>query len=416
MKLSLVIPAYNEEGYIGECLDAALAAGKGRFFEVIVIDNASSDRTGEIARARSGVRVVREEKKGLTQARARGLAEATGEIVAYIDADTRMGDGWYEKVDAAFADSKITSFSGPYHYYDAPAVTRILMRMLWWFSSNLVYPSVGYMLLGGNFAARKSALVAMGGFDTSIDFYGEDTDIARRVSAYGKALWQHDFFILTSARRLNAEGLIRTNLVYALNFVWEVVFGKPYTRAYRDVRPTSSSGKIEARTLRATGACLLFLVVGLYGVPRVTDLRSALPLMIFYFALVFNTFFSVRLFGLVISPEDMFQQGIDLFIALFYLGLPFLFSNTLLFLYGVSVFFVVTAAKYAVLIDRVVHPKLLKKKLLANLLGAGGAGLSLGLALAGHSDLGAWLYSIGFLVANVIFFTISPLYRLDSTE
>ena len=98
MKISLVIPAYNEESYIGECIDCAILASRGRVYEIIVVNNASTDRTKEIA-IRKGVRVVDEPEKGLTKARQRGLIEATGDYIAYIDADTRMPNMWFDKIE-----------------------------------------------------------------------------------------------------------------------------------------------------------------------------------------------------------------------------------------------------------------------------------------------------------------------------
>jgi len=122
LQISLVIPAHNEEAYIGGCLDSVLANAAGRFHEIIVIDNASSDRTAEVAAARPGVRVVTESAKGLTRARQRGYLEATGEYVAYIDADTRMPPGWFDRVERTFAaHPDAASLSGPAKYWDANA-------------------------------------------------------------------------------------------------------------------------------------------------------------------------------------------------------------------------------------------------------------------------------------------------------
>ena len=80
--LSLIIPAYNEEAYIGPCLDSVLQNAMGRFHEIIVVNNASTDRTYEVARARRDVRVVHETQNGICYARQRGFEEATGEILA----------------------------------------------------------------------------------------------------------------------------------------------------------------------------------------------------------------------------------------------------------------------------------------------------------------------------------------------
>ena len=105
-KVSLVIPAYNEEKYIAACLDHAIKNSGGRFFEIIVIDNASTDSTSRIARGFPGVRVVHEPNKGLTSARQRGFLESSGDIVAYLDADTRLPESWFDVLEREFTDRK----------------------------------------------------------------------------------------------------------------------------------------------------------------------------------------------------------------------------------------------------------------------------------------------------------------------
>jgi glycosyltransferase involved in cell wall biosynthesis len=237
-KISLIIPAYNEEKYLGDCLKAATDNSAGRFHEIIVIDNASTDHTREVAEKFPGVRVVREEQKGLTRARARGLAEATGDLLAYIDADTRLPKNWlgilldfYDKNPGAVC------LSGPYHYYDGNQYRNFILHILWWIYAPTTYRFVGYMVLGGNFVARREALLAMGGFDKTIEFYGEDTDIARRLNKLGKVVFKMNFFIYSSSRRFNVEGIFKTNYIYTMNFLWEVFFHRPYTKKYQDIRP-----------------------------------------------------------------------------------------------------------------------------------------------------------------------------------
>src|SRR5262249_13776339 len=131
MRISLVIPAYNEETYLGGCLDSVLASG-GRFHEIIVIDNASTDGTAAVAAARRGVRVVHEAKKGLLAARQRGYQEATGEAVGYIDADTRMPKGWWELAnDTLSSRPQVVALSGPARYWDAKPWQRVFLGFLW---------------------------------------------------------------------------------------------------------------------------------------------------------------------------------------------------------------------------------------------------------------------------------------------
>ena len=92
------------------------------------------------------------------------------------------------------------------------------------------------MILGGNFVAKREAIANIGGFNTDITFYGEDTDIARRLSTQGKVNFKMNFFNHTSGRRLLKDGIIKTFLIYGLNFIWEVVFKKPLTKEHENIR------------------------------------------------------------------------------------------------------------------------------------------------------------------------------------
>ncbi len=130
MKLSFVIPAYNEENYIGQCLQSIFdeAKGKGYDMEIIVVNNASIDRTKEIALSFPGVKVVDEMKKGLVQARKAGYEAASGDLIANIDADTRLTPGWIDEVLSKFNDPQVVAFSGPFIYYDMPLKIRMMVR------------------------------------------------------------------------------------------------------------------------------------------------------------------------------------------------------------------------------------------------------------------------------------------------
>lgn len=241
MRLSVIVPAYNEEAYLAESLQCASVelranTSKGPF-EIIVVDNASTDRTAEIAAGFPEVRVVREPRKGLTRARQRGLEEAQGEILAFVDADTRMPPGWIGRVLHTYeSGDRVVCVSGPYVYHDVSMVKKALVRLYWLLAAKPMYRLTRYMAVGGNFAASKDALVTIGGFDTTISFYGEDTNIARRLSQVGKVVFDMGLVMQTSARRLRAEGFVTTAMRYAANFVAEVVLKRPLTTRYRDIR------------------------------------------------------------------------------------------------------------------------------------------------------------------------------------
>jgi len=235
--VSLIICAYNEEKYIGACLEHAIKSSHGKFGEILVIDNASTDKTAEIARSFSGVRVIREENKGLTRARQRGMQESKGSILAYIDADTQMPRGWLRTVLSEFNKNKnLAVLSGPYIYHDISKFQQFLAKMYWYVLAMPVYWMVGYMTVGGNFAIRRTALEKMKGFDTTIEFYGEDTDIARRAHRFGKVKFKPSFVMYTSGRRLSGQGIFTTATAYVLNYLSEAFLHKPVTKEYTDIR------------------------------------------------------------------------------------------------------------------------------------------------------------------------------------
>lgn len=245
MKVSFVVPAYNEENFIGACLESIMReiAAAPCETEVIVVNNASTDATRERALAVPGVRVVDEPRKGLVRARQAGYEAATGDLIANIDSDTRLTPGWLTTVLREFdRNPDMLALSGPLIYYDMGAAGRMMVRMFYWvgFATYLFLHHVlkkGAMIQGGNFVIRKSALDAIGGYDTSIEFYGEDTDVARRVSRIGRVKWTFALPVYSSARRMNSEGIAAVGLRYTLNYLWVSVLGRPLTKTHKDVRP-----------------------------------------------------------------------------------------------------------------------------------------------------------------------------------
>ncbi len=238
LTISLIIPAYNEEKYIGECLKYVIKNSNNKFLEIIVVDNASTDKTAEIAKSFPGVKVIYEPQKGLTRARQCGYKNAEGEILAFIDADTHMPPKMYDNIAEEFMEnSNLASISGPCVYYDFSKFHNFFVKIVYWYIMAMpAYWMIGYMVSGFNFAIRKDVLDKMGGFDTSIEFYGEDTDIARRANIYGKVKFKPNFVMHLSGRRMANQGFFKTAFIYIINFASEIFFTKPMTKKYEDYR------------------------------------------------------------------------------------------------------------------------------------------------------------------------------------
>jgi glycosyltransferase involved in cell wall biosynthesis len=220
MTITVVVCAYNEAVLLPGCLYSLLSQTRPPD-EILVINNASTDATAAVARAVPGVRVLDEPVKGLVVARETGRRAAQGDIVAYIDADCRVPIFWLERVEAHIHRAAGTvGLTGPYRFYDWDWAGRTLIRIFY----------------GGNFAVRADALAKVGGFDRSIEFHGEDTNLGRRLTATGTVDLSSRCWIWTSARRYRAVGKRKVIALYVRNFWSEIVHHRPADREHLDVR------------------------------------------------------------------------------------------------------------------------------------------------------------------------------------
>ncbi|MDD4319861.1 MAG: glycosyltransferase [Candidatus Peribacteraceae bacterium] len=234
--VSIVIPAHNEEKWVQRCVASIRAAAQPPSLQIIVADNASTDRTAETARAAGATLVVHEPRKGTNFARQRGWKEAHGDIVAFIDADEEMPPHWFTAVLEAFArHPDAVAVTGPCRCDDLPPWKRWQIR-LWNTSARVSHMFTGASLMGGNFAVRRTALEKAGGFDTSLVFFGDDVDTARRLRKHGKILYLPSLCIRTSGRRWAAQGFVHTASAYGLNYLSAFLLGRPVIRRSRDIR------------------------------------------------------------------------------------------------------------------------------------------------------------------------------------
>jgi glycosyltransferase involved in cell wall biosynthesis len=242
--ISFVVPAYNEEKVLARTLTAIIGEIKrtGCRAEVIVVNNASTDTTGALAASFSDVIVVDEPEKGLVQARRAGFQRASGDLIANVDADTIVTEGWLDRVLDEFRRKPgLVALSGPYIYYDVSKSARAAVRAFYimgygFYVLNRFVLRVGSMLQGGNFVVRRAALEQIGGYNPLFTFYGEDTDLARRLNAVGAVKFTFRLPALSSGRRLLEEGLVRIGLRYSMNFVWATFARRPFTDEWIDVR------------------------------------------------------------------------------------------------------------------------------------------------------------------------------------
>jgi len=93
------------------------------------------------------------------------------------------------------------------------------------------------MVFGGNLVVKKKAMREIGGFDVSINLFGDDMDFARRIKKTGKTLFSLEFYNFSSGRRFKKEGMLKTFFIsYTLNYLWVMLLHRPLTKNNRDIR------------------------------------------------------------------------------------------------------------------------------------------------------------------------------------
>ena len=184
-RVSVVVCAYNAADTLEDCL-SSLDALTYPDFEVILVNDGSTDATGEIARRHSRVRVIEVPNAGLSAARNVGLAEATGEIVAYTDADTRPDRDWLTFLVQPFLTSDVVASGGPNVVpSDDPPMAQCIARAPGGPTHVLLDDRFAEHVPGCNMAFRRDALLAVGGFNPIYLRAGDDVDVCWRLQGRG---------------------------------------------------------------------------------------------------------------------------------------------------------------------------------------------------------------------------------------
>lgn len=200
MKISVVIPAYNEEKYILLTL-ASLKRLTRQPDEIILIDASSTDQTVKLAKFMK-VKVIVIPHRGIGYARQKGLEAATGDIIAFTDADTIVPQDWLTRIEKTLSARGVVAVYGPYMVDGGwmPYVIFInYLQPIFW----CILYLIGLPIAPGQNTAfiRKKGIEA-GGYPT--DFKSaEDIEMIRRLKTVGKVVFRLDNNVLSSGRRGN---------------------------------------------------------------------------------------------------------------------------------------------------------------------------------------------------------------------
>lgn len=201
VSLSLVIPAYNEERFIGPCLDS-IAQQTVLPDEVIVVDNNCIDRTVDIATGYPFVRIVQATKQGIVHARNAGFDTAKSDLIGRIDADTRLPADWVENAKEAIAgrEQEVVAVTGPCNFMNLP-LSSVVSRLHDVFYHGFSRVSVGHpVLFGSNMVLRRRAWRSVRAETCTSNDLHEDTDLSVHLRRHGTIAYERRLFAYAHLR------------------------------------------------------------------------------------------------------------------------------------------------------------------------------------------------------------------------
>ncbi|MFD3447193.1 glycosyltransferase [Microbacteriaceae bacterium 4G12] len=180
-KFSIIIPAHNEEKYIGKCLDSIVEASKAytNQIEIIVVLNRCTDQTEEIAKSYNCI-TLKNNDKNLSKIRNAGAEIASGEIIITIDADTQMTESMLSNVDKYLASGKYIG-GGVTGKFERTSLGIVISTILLIIPLLFKYGAISV----GIFWCYKKDFMAIKGFNENM-LMAEDADFAKRLKEWGK--------------------------------------------------------------------------------------------------------------------------------------------------------------------------------------------------------------------------------------
>jgi poly-beta-1,6-N-acetyl-D-glucosamine synthase len=225
----VVVPAYNEETELPQCLAALAAQQTKHSIEVLVVDNASTDSTSMVARSwsdRLAIRVISEPRRARGAARRTGFALTDTAIVLSTDADTIVPVDWVESlVDCLLLNPEAAAVTTSCYITDGTPVTNWTMRVGMPLSLRLYRAITGhYLLSGSTFAIRRLAYESAGGFDAGA-YMLEDVDLSFRVADIGRIIYMPEPRVETEGDVFR-EGYLRGFWHYFRPYLQQYILGR----------------------------------------------------------------------------------------------------------------------------------------------------------------------------------------------
>jgi len=190
-KVSIIVPAYNEEETIADCIQSLLNLNYPKnMYEILIVDNNSTDATSKIIQKYHNISYFNERKQGTATARNLGIKKSKGEILAFIDADCVASKNWLINLIEEFnPNTKIAGIGGKIRVFHPSSIIEKFGNLRLYNQEQFIEGTSGQppFLATGNCAYKAKILKKVGSFDTSF-ITSEDNDLGWRVHFLGYQL------------------------------------------------------------------------------------------------------------------------------------------------------------------------------------------------------------------------------------
>ena len=223
MKFSIIVPTYQEEGYIEQCLQSVIQQDYKRSdYEIIVSDAHSTDRTVEIAH-RYADHVLIYDQRGIALGRNAGAKSACGDILVFVDADATLAPDFLTQLATTFIHPSIVAATGIARPIDGKILARYVYYGTYFLVRFFAFFGV-YLFPGICVAYRRTAFQAVHGFREDFGIV-EDLDASRRIARSGVCKINKKALAFVSTRRLEKH-LFSTVLFHIYSEILYLITGR----------------------------------------------------------------------------------------------------------------------------------------------------------------------------------------------
>lgn len=218
MKVGVVVPVRNNQEMIGECIESLLDQDyPEKDYEIVIVDNNSTDNTAEIIK-RYPVKYVFEGTKGKTNARNKGIKNASGDIIVFTDSDCIADRRWLSEIVREFEDKDIGGVGGKILGHEVSTRVEKYLEILYNAYNQNFSSTSPPRVITGNAAYRRDVLEEVGYFDESFET-GEDYDLSWRVFWRGYSIRYAPNAIIYHRHRSSARKLFSQYFGYGKGYV-----------------------------------------------------------------------------------------------------------------------------------------------------------------------------------------------------